>query len=437
MIGRVYDTITAHKLISEGDHVTVALSGGADSVFLLTVLGELRERIGFGMSAFHVNHCIRGEESDRDESFCRDMCVKAGIPFSSVRVDVPAYVRETGMSCEEAARKLRYDALEQSAGGGLIATAHNMCDNAETVLFNLTRGTGIKGMCGIPYRRGNIIRPILDIQRSEIEAFLAQRGIGYVTDSTNLTDDYSRNRLRHNVIPELTRINPAFIRSAARLSSSARADEEYFADIVEALSPEEVPMQPAAIRRRYISRMLDIHGIPVSYDRICGMDELMEHRKSTLYELSGDTFAVFSKGVLSIETASELPDFECRIDTSGCEIITPYDKTVMICRSYDENSKFHKKLTYTALNCDKIQGVAVLRNKRDGDRIQLAGRDFTTRLKKLYNSIGLSRFRRSAALVIEDEAGLVWSEYGGVSERAKAVPGGDLIYISVYGNTDR
>ena len=187
MKDKVLDTITTHGMLHPGDAVTVALSGGADSMALLSVMCALAERLSVSVSAMHINHCIRGAESDSDEEFCRRSCADMGVPFSAVRVDVPAHVKATGLSTEEAARELRYEAL--FGCDGLIATAHNMCDNAETVLFNITRGTGIRGICGIPYVRGRIIRPLLDVSREEIEAYLAEKGLSYVTDSTNLSDD--------------------------------------------------------------------------------------------------------------------------------------------------------------------------------------------------------------------------------------------------------
>ncbi|MBR4224736.1 MAG: tRNA lysidine(34) synthetase TilS, partial [Oscillospiraceae bacterium] len=330
------------------------------------------------------------------------------------------------------ARELRYEAL--FGCDGLIATAHNMCDNAETVLFNITRGTGIRGICGIPYVRGRIIRPLLDVSREEIEAYLAEKGLSYVTDSTNLSDDYTRNKIRHNVIPVLTSIDPAFFRAVGRLSDAARTDEDHFDEILSGLTAEDVPTTHTAVRRRYIARVLTENSIPVSYDRICELDEIMGRRGSTKVCLSGDLFAVFRKGVMRLERIHELPAFEKIVDLDGCEIVTPYDKTVKIrrisCDDVPQDQKVHRILTYNALDRDRIQGVPVLRNKRDGDRIQLAGRGHVTRLKKFYNSLGLTYEQRASALVIEDDLGLIWSEYGGAAERAKASDG-DMIVIEI------
>jgi tRNA(Ile)-lysidine synthase len=165
---KVIKTIESHNLLDNAKRVMAGFSGGADSSVLLDVLMSLRERYGFELSAVHVNHQIRGEESDHDEAFAKEVCYKAGIILWTVRVDVPALVKEKSLSLEDAARQARYEVFSKIAaenGIDLIATAHNADDNAETVLFNLTRGSALKGLGGIPYKRQNIIRPLLDVSR--------------------------------------------------------------------------------------------------------------------------------------------------------------------------------------------------------------------------------------------------------------------------------
>ena len=175
--------------------ILVALSGGADSTALLLSL----QACGCELAAAHLNHCLRGSESDRDEDFVRALCARLGVPLTVERADVRAHAAAQGCGIEEAARSLRYAFLERAAdavGADWIATAHTADDNLETVLFHLTRGTGTRGMAGIPPRRGRIIRPLLGATRTEIEAYLAGKGEPYVTDSSNLTDAHTRNRIR-------------------------------------------------------------------------------------------------------------------------------------------------------------------------------------------------------------------------------------------------
>ncbi len=441
----VRETICGRNMISCGDNVIAGLSGGADSVCLLAVLHELAPELGFTLSAVHVNHCLRGEESDGDQRFCEELCRKLDIPLAVYRVDVNARVRDTGESTEEAARFLRYDAFERHSAGLApykIATAHNMCDNSETVLFNLARGTGIKGMCGIPYIRGNIIRPLLDVTRDSIEKYLHGKNMTYVTDSSNLSDDYSRNKIRHSAVPVLTEINSGFHEAVSRLSRCAEENEAYFAQLLKDASPEDAVSMPAPLRKRFIRKLLNENGISCSYDRLCELDDNIRMKKSTKYNLSRNIFAVFRSGVMSVEcerdeVCSDFSSVLCFRD--GFRISVPeFDKTVKITGVssdiFRDGTIVHGKLTNNCVNCAKIQGVAVVRNKRSGDRIVLKGRDFSTKLKKLYNAMKLESNERLAALVIEDDAGLVWSEYGGVSDRACVRNGddpGDVFEITV------
>ncbi len=211
---KVRSYIEQFQMLKQENFVVAGISGGADSVCLLLLLNEIRREIGFSLTAVHVEHGIRGEESGRDAAFAEQLCKDLGIPFVLCRVDVPLYREEKGLSMEEAARELRYDCLLrvcEETGADRIALGHHADDNAETVLFHLARGTGIRGMSGIRpvSERGTVtlIRPLLGVTRKEIEAWLLKRGQTFCTDSTNTDLTYSRNRLRERVIPEMEQIN--------------------------------------------------------------------------------------------------------------------------------------------------------------------------------------------------------------------------------------
>ena len=199
MLETVKRTIAAYAMLAPGERVLVALSGGADSVALLLVLREL----GYLVRAFHLNHCLRGAESDRDEEFCRTLCARLGVELAVERVDVAAAAVQQGTGVEETERRVREEWRDEGAKGEKIATAHTADDNLETVLFHLARGAGAKGLAGIPPVRGQVVRPLLDVGRTQIEAYLAGLGQDYVTDSTNADDAYTRNRIRHTVVPVL------------------------------------------------------------------------------------------------------------------------------------------------------------------------------------------------------------------------------------------
>lgn len=257
--------IEANQLIRPGDGVVVGLSGGPDSVFLLYALHTLQARMDFTLRAVHVHHGIRGAEADRDEAFSEKLCAKLEIPFQAVHVAAPAYAAQHGFSLEEAARILRYEALEAarqqlgqtlaarpsntpepsaleapspsqpvrtsaapSAPAAWIAVAHHLDDQAETVLHNLVRGAGLRGLAGMENRRNHVIRPLLSIKREDILKWLKQYDIPYVTDSTNADPHYTRNRIRSTVLPELREINPEASAHIAHSAALLREADAYF-----------------------------------------------------------------------------------------------------------------------------------------------------------------------------------------------------------------
>ena len=215
-------------LIPEGKAVICALSGGADSMYLLCRLLEGRERFCWTVRAAHYNHRLR-PTAQRDEDFVRAWCGEHNVPLTTGRGDVAAFARREGLSVEEAARTLRYAFLEHTAeaeGGALIATGHHAGDNAETVLMNLIRGCGLNGLTGIPERRGNIVRPMLEAERTEIEAYLTRHNVPHVEDETNADLNYTRNRVRRQLLPLLEALNPRAASHIAAAARRLREDEE-------------------------------------------------------------------------------------------------------------------------------------------------------------------------------------------------------------------
>lgn len=207
LLNSVDECIRQHSLLHKGDRVIVALSGGADSVALLAVLHEL----GFNCLAAHCNFHLRGNESDRDMLHSRDVCQRLGVELIIKDFDVESRRLSHKESVEMACRSLRYewfDALLAETGSAAVAVGHHREDNIETVLLNLLRGTGIDGLCGIRYRRGNIIRPLLDCSRKDIEDYLSRRSLDFITDSSNFSDAHLRNRLRNHIIPCITEYFP-------------------------------------------------------------------------------------------------------------------------------------------------------------------------------------------------------------------------------------
>ncbi len=208
---KIIDFCNEKKLLDSGDGVIIGLSGGADSVCLLFMLSSMQTEMNLRLFAVHVNHGIRGSEADRDEAFCKELCERFKIPFEAVHADIPALAEKEGIGLEEAGRGFRYEVFEKKAdelGFNRIAVAHHMNDRAETVIFQLVRGSKLSGLSGIREKNGRIIRPLLCLTREEIESCLKMNGLDFVTDSTNLSSDYTRNYIRNVILPGLERLRP-------------------------------------------------------------------------------------------------------------------------------------------------------------------------------------------------------------------------------------
>ena len=232
MIHKVENYIARHRLLTPGAKVLVALSGGADSVALLIALMKL----GYRCEAVHCNFHLRGAESDRDEHFVQELCDSKGIRLNVTHFDTTAYAKENGISIEMAARELRYKLFEElraSSGAEAIAVAHHRDDSAETMLLNLIRGTGIKGLRGIRPKNGYIVRPLLCVGRTDILEYLKWRGEEYVTDSSNLTCDYTRNKIRLELIPLMAQINPSILETLAATASRVGECETIYSKAIE------------------------------------------------------------------------------------------------------------------------------------------------------------------------------------------------------------
>lgn len=235
----VLDWCRRQEIDLAGKTVLAAVSGGRDSMALLHVLTCLSGELGFAVAAAHYNHQLR-ETAGRDEDFVTRQCAARGIPLFTGRGDVREYAARRGTSVEDAAREMRYAFLREAAGecgADFIATAHHRADNAETVLLHLLRGSGLKGLCGIPPVRGNIIRPLLDAGRADIERYLNENGIPYVEDETNADTVYTRNRIRLELLPLLEEIAPGSVGRIADAAVRLRTDEDFLEKESAALTP--------------------------------------------------------------------------------------------------------------------------------------------------------------------------------------------------------
>ena len=429
-------------MIRRGDRVFVALSGGADSVALLHILYTLRIQMGFSLHALHLNHRLRGTESRRDERFVRSLCASLDIPLTVDSAPVRSLARRRGLSVEDCARRVRYAFFRRHAGapGDKVATAHTASDNAETVLLNLIRGTGLRGLCGIPPVRGNIIRPLIGCTRAQVEAYCAGYGLAYVTDSTNRSDEHTRNRLRHHVVPLLLRENPRFEERVSDMAQMLRADADYLdrealGALEHAAASERLYSRgtllalPAVLRLRTLRLLLQREGLRYDRGRLRLMEEIL--RTGGGVQLSGRWTLRCRGDIFSLE---EPPAFGRRKAPAGAHsvqiYVPPLGQTVQAglfpgkkLRFYlinidkcEETIKYPEKLLKNALDCDRIERILNLRCARPSDKIRPVGRGCTKTMKNIWGENHLSVPLRREQLLLEAAGRTLWAEGVGADE---------------------
>lgn len=426
MLEKIRRTAEKYGMINEGDIIVCGLSGGADSVCLLLALRQLSTEMNFTVEALHVNHCLRGDESDGDENFCRILCEKLNVPFTAISCNVREYSEKKHLSCEESARELRYGIFRSQTEGKRLATAHNADDNLETILLNIIRGTGLKGISGIPPIRGNIIRPLIAVSRCEIEEYLKKIGQNYVTDSSNLTDDYTRNKIRHNIIPLMKELNISLTETTVRTTQVLRSENDFIEKKVDEAMEKSfrnglftgLSGYNEVVRRRCISRYLTENSLPVSAKRLEDCDNITVNGGKI--NISENVYLISDGKSLKLSEitpqptemiSSELKIGENRIFNDSfliCELIN--------CENLKKIDFVHKNSTFYLLDYDKIKGTAIVRNRKFGDRLKLNGRNFTSSVKKIINETIPVSLRKSLHF-IEDDEGTVFGEKIGIADR--------------------
>ncbi|MDD6021856.1 MAG: tRNA lysidine(34) synthetase TilS [Acutalibacteraceae bacterium] len=430
MIDKVRKTIQKYDMLREGDTVTVGLSGGADSVCLAYILLRLKDEIGFDLRAAHINHGIRGAEADRDESFVRDFCEKNGIELTVFHRSIPLEAEASGESEEECGRRIRYECF--ASLGGKTATAHNLSDSIETTVFNIIRGSSLKGVCGIPAVRGNIVRPLIECSSEEIRSFCRDNGISYVVDSTNLETQYTRNYIRREILPRFEKINPGYAGAITRLQASARRDSSYLektaeeflgqAETERGLSCVQLKSADKAVAgRALVAFIREKSGLGAEYRHIGFISDNLG--RDFEMQLDGRHFVRSKNGYITVteKAGEEAGKFCVKLQIGENE--TPMGKIeISVCDR--EKIIFNKKNTGNVFLCnidyDKIDGnTAVIRSRNEGDEITLAKRGVTKSLKKLYNELKIPKSARNSVPVIADGEKVIWVYGAGYNKKCE------------------
>ena len=428
MIKKVEKTICRHEMLMltedlGASDVVVALSGGADSVALLYAMLELSD---INVKAAHLNHCLRGEESDEDERFCKELCKKLSVPLVTERIDINAISAKTGESTELCARNQRYAFLNRVAGEyGVIVTAHTADDNLETVIFNLVRGTGLSGLGGIPPVRDNIRRPLIYCRRAEIEEYLNSKNQAWRNDSTNSQDVYTRNFIRHNISPKLEQLNPQVKENVAAMCEGLRCDAAFINASAEELiaksecNAEKIAAAPKSVAMAAISlickRDAKITPERKSVQKIYALCKANEGK----YNFEGNSFAAIEKGKLVVYKLPCHENFSAPLFKVYGKSINGWEFSVITRQKLEDFRNVNKKFLFSAADCDKLSLAAEVKNYRGSGEIRIAGRNCSKSVGKLLNECGVADREKGAVVVIEDEIGPLMVCGYAVAERAK------------------
>lgn len=415
--------------------ILCAVSGGADSMCLLHLLHSG----GREVMAAHFEHGIRGEESLRDAAFVQNWCRAQEIPCVTGHGDAPGYAREKGLSLEAAARELRYHFLEETAaeqGCDWIATAHNGDDQVETVLLNLSRGAGTRGLRGIPPRRGKIIRPLLGLSRQEIEDYLGKNAIPHVEDSSNQSDACSRNRIRHWVVPVLREINPALQEAVGRTAALLREDEDCLSQLAQEFidhfyDGESLPTESLlGLHRAVSSRVIRcLCRESLRMEQVEAVLTLAQGSQRKLLDLPGQRLRC-EQGRLYFEPAAEIrlperqliPGQWVQVPELGLELLAEYG-----IEGGEVNGLFK---TYR-FKCEKIGSTVLCGGRRPGDKMRPQGRHCTKSLKSLFMEAGYPQAQRDQTLILRDEQGVLAALGLSTDERVKAGPDEPVLVIKI------
>ena len=403
MLSKVKDYIKKHKLLSLSDLYIVALSGGADSVALLLLLDEM----GYKVHALHCNFHLRGEESDRDERFCEDLCLKKNIPFHRIHFDTLMYSETHKMSVEMAARELRYRYFEQlrkDIGAEGICVAHHQDDTVETVLLNLVRGTGLRGLTGIQPRNGAILRPLLCVTRTEIEAYLATKQQDYVTDSTNMETDFVRNKIRLQVVPLLRQLNPAVSENIVRTAEHLTEAQKVLDAVVDTYKGSNqldlCALQQVGSAEYIVFEWLKQYGFNGSQvQQVISAETGSIFSSPTGYEVLKDRDRLLVEPTIMAFTPIRIPE-------EGTYVL-PDDRRLNVRRSNPFVSKDSHEAT---LDARQVRFPLTVRRVEEGDWMIPYGMTGRKLLSDLMTDLKMSLFDRRRQLVVVDAQGaVVWA----------------------------
>lgn len=446
MLNKVWDYINKFNMIEKGDRIVLGISGGADSVCLLYVLRKLFKDREVTLLAVHVNHGIRGEEAARDEQYVSDFCNRLEVELYSYSVDVRQLAMQKGLTEEEAGRNVRYQTFLEVCRQqkcNKIAVAHNKNDNAETFLFNLFRGSGIKGLSGIEPSRNivtefgevSLIRPLLCVERKEIEEYLDKEKISYQIDSTNLTEDYSRNKIRNRILNyAVAELNSGAVGNINETATKLREAHEYLESKVQlcyqeivsveknafVVSLSELRKEAPVIQKGLIRKLLEnlsgnLKDLEAKHiDAVLALQEKQVGRQvhlpyGMIAERSYEEIRIFCKGIL--QDGDEVQDvLEPMKLTIPGRVIIPQKRMIFEAEiiKYENNAPIPKSSCMKWFDYDKIESAVEIRSRKEGDYIQINSLGGNKKLKDYFIDHKIPNKLRDSQILITDGSHVMW-----------------------------
>ncbi len=408
---KVLKTISKFQLFPPNSHILVALSGGPDSVTLLHVLLTLSEQMNLRISAAHLNHKLRGEEADRDEEFVKNLCNKWNVELKVKRVDIKAISQ--GRNLEAVARKERYSFLREAARelkADFIATGHTASDLVETVLLNITKGCGLRGIRGFLPKSGNIVRPLFEVTRAEVERYLEANKLPFVLDSSNLSTDYHRNLIRIEVIPTLKKINPSIENACLRMTDILRELEKYVETKVKSIVDSHLkgerfclPIDTAKelpsflMREIFIEAFKKLTGKTLSYEKTIAMEKLLQETGYSEFHLGNGYIAAKRQKDICLKRLDRNKEFFFKITELPAQVILPSGDILEFNINKGKPIASYKEF--------KNKGI-IVRSRKPGDRVSFG--NFSKPIKKLFIEKRIPADERNAVPLVLVGNRIVW-----------------------------
>jgi len=422
----ILNFIDRYKLISDGEKILLGLSGGPDSVFALNFFIKYKNRLKIELASIHFNHMLRGEESDNDEKFVKELCKSNDIELHVMNLDVKKYSRENNYSIEEAARYLRYhefNSMMKKTGCSKIVTAHNCNDNTETILLNSIKGTGLSGYSGIPVKRDNVIRPFLSVTKNEIIEYLDNNNFKYCKDSSNYSEDFQRNYLRINIIPEIeNNLNPSLHKCVLNTSLNLQSAMKYLNGLIEKILLQslitgenfvDLDLNHAEMDNEYllgeVLKNICSNHLKIEFNRKLFVQvlELKNGQVGKQFDLENNWQAIKERGSIRFCHTSKVSEDQEMIlragemvEMNGVRIGCENLESDFEAEMQDDESEI--------ISADKLDDIFILRKWKSGDYFQPLGMKGTKKISDFLTEQKVPSSDRNNYLVLTNNETIVW-----------------------------